>query len=436
VTAFNRTRFALLHEKHLPWGESLSCAQIQHESRRHMNLKDLIEKRNKAMTDAAAVINKENVTTEDRSTFDRMIADADVMSSDITRMQAVDKFNAEQRSSTRPPRDGFGNDDKSEETVKNQKRAFTQWMRTGQVSAENRQFIRTQEQRDLGVGAISGPITGGNLLVPTGFDPTFHSALKSYGQLVDAVYTLNTGGGGPIDVATENDTANGLTLISEATAVTELDPTVAGFQSLTDTATSGLVSISNQLLQDSQFDLDSWIQNKLAARYYRGFANWISLGNGSNVAALGSTLGITTGTPTGVTYTELAELYGSLDSAYLPNASFVMSSATRAFLMGIVATTGQPILQPDANGTPFNAIFGRPIVIDENRPALAGTNKAILFGDLKAGYTARKAGDFGIKRLSELLALKNETGFVLFCRVGGYNTDAGTHPLRALVQHA
>jgi HK97 family phage major capsid protein len=125
------------------------------------------------------------------------------------------------------------------------------------------------------------------VLVPTGFDPTFHSALKSYGQLVDAVYTLTTGGGGPIDVATENDTAQGLTLISEATAVAENDPAVAGFQSFTDTATSGLVSISNQLLQDSQFDLDSWISNKLAGRYYRGFANWISLGNGSNVSALG-----------------------------------------------------------------------------------------------------------------------------------------------------
>lgn len=75
--------------------------------------------------------------------------------------------------------------------------------------------------------------------------------------------------------------------------------------------------------------------------------------------------------------------------------------------------TTQPILQEDVNGNPLSAIFGRPIVIDESRSAIAATNKAILFGDLKAGYTARKAGDFGIKPLSELLAPKNETGFVL-----------------------
>jgi HK97 family phage major capsid protein len=400
-----------------------------------MDIKVITEKRNKLMVDAQAIITKETVTTEDRSNFDNMIADADVLSADLTRMQAVENFNKEQNRSTRPPRAGFGNDDKSEATVQSQKRAFTEWMRTGQVSAENRQYLRT-EQRDLGVSTPGGAITGGNVLVPTGFDPTFHSALKSYGQLVDAVYTLNTGGGGPIDVALENDTANGLTLVSEAVAVTELDPSVSGFQSFTDTATSGLVAISNQLLQDAQFDLDSWIQNKLAGRYYRGFANWISLGNGSNVTALGSTLGATSASPTAVVYQDLAALFGSLDNLYVQNASWVMSSATRANLMGLISTTGQPILQTDVAGNPFNAIFGRPIVIDESRPAIAATNKAILLGDLKSGYTARKAGDFGIKRLSELLALKDETGFVLFCRVGGYNTDAGTHPVRSLVQHA
>jgi HK97 family phage major capsid protein len=68
--------------------------------------------------------------------------------------------------------------------------------------------------------------------------------------------------------------------------------------------------------------------------------------------------------------------------------------------------------------------------------AVASTNKAILFGDLKSGYIARKAGDFGIKRLSESLALNDETGFVLFCRVGGYSVDAGTHPIRTLTQPA
>jgi HK97 family phage major capsid protein len=165
----------------------LSCAQISTRKQNFMNTQDLIEKRNKLMTDASAIATKGNLTTEDRSKFDTMIADAKVMDEDITRMQAVDKFNAEQRATTRPPRAGFGNDDQTEESIKNQKRAFKEWFRTGQVSAENRGFIRTEEQRDLGVSTPSGSITGGNVLVPTGFDPVLHTAMKNYGQLVGAV---------------------------------------------------------------------------------------------------------------------------------------------------------------------------------------------------------------------------------------------------------
>lgn len=402
-----------------------------------MNIQETTEKRNKLMVDAQALITKETVTTEDRSNFDKMIADSDLLTADITRKQAVETFNKEQQRSTRPPRAGFGNDDKSEETIKNQKRAFKEWFRTGQVSAENRAFIRTEEQRDLGVGAISAPITGGNVLVPTGFDPILHNALKNYGQIVGAVGQLTTSSGGPIQVATANDTTKGMTVIGEATAVSENDPAFAGFTSNTDTLTSGVVKISNQLLQDAEFDLDSWIQNTFGTRYYRGLAQMIAQGNSSNIAALSATLGATTATAGVIVYEDLVNLYGSLDAAYAQNASFVMTSTTRANLMGLISTTGQPILQTDpVSSQPFSSLFGRPIVISEYQQPIAAGDAPILFGDLKEAYVLRQAGGFAIKRLDQLFALTNETGYVLFARAGGYNVDSGTHPVRSLVMHA
>jgi HK97 family phage major capsid protein len=365
-----------------------------------------------------------------------MILDADGLTADLTRMKAIEDFNSEQRSTQRPPRAGFGNEDHTEETATNQKRAFKEWFRTGQVSSENRAFLRTEEQRDLGAGTISGPITGGNVIVPTGFDPTFHAAMKNYGQLADAVGQLSTASGGPLLVAAENDTAQGLTLVGEAVAATETDPTVSGQTSYTDTLTSGLVKISNQLLVDAEFDLDSWIQNKFGLRYYRGLTQMITQGNSSNIPALASALGATSASPTAITYTDIVALYGSLDAAYVQGASWVMTTATRAALMGLISTTGQPILQTDVSGNPFSSIFGRPIVISEFSPAIGATNKPILFGDLKAAYVLRKAGGFAIKRLDQLFALTNETGYVLFARAGGYNVTPGTVPVRSLTMHA
>jgi hypothetical protein len=57
------------------------------------------------------------------------------------------------------------------------------------------------------------------------------------------------------------------------------------------------------------------------------------------------------------------------------------------------------IVQTKVGVNPFNASFGRPIVIDESRPAIAAPNKAILFGDLKSAYTARQVS--GVSELSE-----------------------------------
>ena len=84
---------------------------------------------------------------------------------------------------------------------------------------------------------------------------------------------------------------------------------------------------------------------------------------------------------------------------------------------------------------PFSAIFGRPIVISEYQQAIAATNAPILFGDL-SNYILRQAGGFAIKRLTELYAATNETGYILYARAGGYNVDAGTHPVRSLTMHA
>jgi hypothetical protein len=43
--------------------------------------------------------------------------------------------------------------------------------------------------------------------------------------------------------------------------------------------------------------------------------------------------------------------------------------------MGIISTTGQPILQTDVAGNPFNAIFGRPIVISEYQESITAGSR-------------------------------------------------------------
>ena len=386
----------------------------------------------------AQTISLAGFTTESREKFDRVMTDANALFADIQRSEQVEKAVSEMRNTVTPPR-SLSNE--IEPDFKLQKRALQHYMLTGQVAPEFRGAVKGfHEQRDLGTGTDSGIFNGdAGVTVPTGFNDVLNNALLSYGQIASAVGQMHSSDGRSIIIPGANDTGNSVTVIGQGAANSEVDPTFVSLTSLVDTLTSGTVTISNELLQDSAFDLASWIQTQFGTRLARGLAAFVVNGNSSNITALTATSGATSAAPTAITYTDLATLGASVDNAYgygNPNAKWVMNSATRGNLVGQVSTTGTPILQPSVQGTPFSSLLGKDIVIAEAMPSIAATHKAVYFGDLSQ-YTLRSAG-VGIKRLNELLALQNLTSFVLYARYGGFNNPLGSGiaPVKALTQHA
>ncbi|HZL51590.1 MAG TPA: phage major capsid protein [Terracidiphilus sp.] len=127
----------------------------------------------------------------------------------------------------------------------------------------------------------------------------------------------------------------------------------------------------------------------------------------------------------------------ALDPAYIDNSSWVFNSTTRAALMGVVDSLGRPLFQPSPNAGAFDMLLGRPVVLNQYQPNATAGLKAVLFGDFSSGYTFRQVqGDLSILRLNERYADTGEVGFIGYARIGGFSTDAGTHPIVALQQHA
>ncbi|HMH14680.1 MAG TPA: phage major capsid protein [Edaphobacter sp.] len=341
-----------------------------------------------------------------------------------------DEITAQEIRSQRPPRSqpGVSNDERFEL----EKRAMRDFVIHGKVS----------ENRDLGVSTPSGSITGGSQLVAPAFSPILTQAQLAYGGVVNIVNQRQTETGASMKVSLVNDTANGLTTWGEDTAATETDPVLSTITSNTDKYTTGAILVTIEELQDSYFDLDAFIRDAFGQRLYRGLAKNISQGSGSFGSYFaGATSGATSAGPTAVTYADLLALYGSLDPAYLPNATWTMNAATRTALLGVVDTTGRPLFQPalsapngaDALGT----LLGHPVVLDQYAPNIAATNKPIAFGDFKSGYTLRNVGEFSIARDPyTYLISKGAVGFIGYGRGGSYSTDAGTHPIKYLTMHA
>ena len=108
-----------------------------------MIIKDLQEKRNKLVADAQKLVLSKDFDTEKRAQADAMLAESDVISADIARLQKIEAVEAEQRNANRPARGPIESTDAAVETAKREMRDF---LVSGKVT----------EKRDLGVGRSGG----------------------------------------------------------------------------------------------------------------------------------------------------------------------------------------------------------------------------------------------------------------------------------------
>ncbi|WP_213805752.1 phage major capsid protein [Granulicella sp. dw_53] len=399
-----------------------------------MNLKDMQEQRTKLISDAQKIVLQDSVTTEQRAEAEAMLVDVDKLEADINLVQKLEKLEAETRATTRPsrPTPGAVASDREERDGLAAK-AFEKYIRYGasELTHEDRSALR--EKRDL-------TTTNAAYTIPQQFLGTLIDAQKMVGNTVSIVgKKVTNNNGAPIKVSFSNDVGNTLTTMTgENTVVTESDPSFSGLIMQTDTLAT-MVKVSIQELEDSYFDLNSWLRDKFALRYYRGLETLITAGNGSNIASIvaGATLGATTVAANGPTFDDFTAIYGALDPAYENSASWVMSSTTRAYIMGLKDTLNRPLFIPNPSSGVLDTILGRPVVLNQALSvATTAAATGILYGDFSQGYLLRTDGDLAIRRLDERFADALEVGFLAYARVGGVSTDAGTHPILKLVTHA
>lgn len=301
-----------------------------------MELIQLKEKRNKLLTEMQQLALK-GFTTESRAQFDAMDRDVRAVEEDITRAERVASFDREQNSFTRVPRPGVNNSGSLESMSADEKRS--------RVNKAFRSYIQhgyngmNQEHRDLLTTGSAGA------LIPQEFFPVLTEALKFYGPIVNELkQRVTPGSAQPLKISLTNDTVNSLTLIGEGTTISEADPTFQSRIVGADLLSSGLVKVSVQELEDSSFDLSEWLREAFSIRYGRGIENAATnavdgggnpLPNFTSLTSIAQVVATTAALASGIGWSDLTNLYSGLDVAYLPNAKWSMSPATRNYLVGL-----------------------------------------------------------------------------------------------------
>lgn len=408
----------------------------------------LIDKRATAWHEYQEVLTRATdagFSAEDRATLDRMDEDLRNLGSDIERLNAAAateaKFNAVDRSVLPAGPGAPGTDTRTQDDYDV---AFGAFLRAGingiepeQRSAMVASFVPSSELRAQGVATNSA----GGYFVPQGFRAKVVETMKAWGQVANVAEVITTDSGQTLPWPTNDDTANEGAILAENTAVTEQDVTLGQAQLGAYMYTSKLVRVSFQLLQDSAFDLDTWLPRKLGERLARITNRHQTVGTGTaqplgiqTNAVSGVTLG--TGNTTTATYDGYIDLIHSVDPAYRQSgrAQFMLHDNALAAARKIKDSQLRPLWEPSLQAGVPDTLFGYALTINQHMPTPAASTKSVLFGDFFSAYVIRQVLGIQMLRLEERYADFLQVGFLAFLRTDATVQDAAAY--KAMTQSA
>lgn len=303
--------------------------------------------------------------------------------------------------------------------------AFNQYLRMGDAIAPELRAMLV-ERRAQGVDIDSA----GGFLVPEEFRAKMIETLKQFGGFRTLAEGITTTNGAAMLYPTVNTTNQVGMILAENTTAPEEDISFGQKEIGSYTYTSKLLRVSRQLLQDSAFDLDSWLPGKLGERIARAQApHWI-VGTDVNqpqgvVTGRDLTKDVDLAVAGTITGDDIIDLSYRPDIAYRGNAWFVMNDSVAASIRKLKDGDGRYLWEMSYTAGQPDRLFGYPIMIDNAMPAKSATvgEAQILFGDFSRGYLIRDVAGAVVMRLVERFAELNQVGFIGFTRADGMVQD-------------
>ena len=263
-----------------------------------------------------------------------------------------------------------------------------------------------------------GTDSEGGYLVPDEFEHTLIQALEEENVIRAHAHVITTSSGThKIPVVASKGEAN---WIDEKGAYPEDDDTFS--QVNIDAHKVGtIIKVSEELLNDSAFDLESYFSSEFARRIGDKEEEAFISGDGSakpTGIVNSATVGVTAASATDITADEIIDLFYSLKAPYRKNAIWVMNDSTVKVIRKLKDGNGQYIWQPALKDGDYDTLLGRPVFTSAYAPAIAAKAKPVIFGDLSFYWIGDRQG-VTFKRLNERYADVGQVGFLASKRLDG-----------------
>ncbi len=379
---------------------------------------ELREKRAKAWEAAKAFLDSKRgadglLAAEDVAAYEKMEADVVNLGKEIDRLERQAALDAEMSKPLNKPLSGKPGAASGEE-------------KTGRASAEyRRSFWNAMRSKLPSYGVMDalqvGTDSEGGYLVPDEFERILVEALEEQNIFRVLAHVIQTSSGDrKIPVVASKGTAS---WVDEEGAIPESDDSF-GQVSIGAYKLGTMIKVSEELLNDSVFDLESYISREFARRIgnKEEEAFFTGDGKGKPLGVLadtgGAEVGVTAAAVGAFTADEVFDLFYSLKAPYRKSAVFLMNDASVKALRKLKDSNGQYLWQPSLTAATPDTLMGRPVYTSAFMPAVAAGAKSILFGDLSYYWVADRQGR-SFRRLGELYAPTGQVGFLATQRVDG-----------------
>ncbi len=358
--------------------------------------------------------------------YNKMAADVKALGDEITRLEDQMEMDAKLAAATSAP---VHADPKA-----SQKKSAAAPTATAEYNAAFWNLMRGNNSMEVRDALSVGVNENGGYTVPDEFERHLLQALEENNIFRSLAHTIRTNSGTrTIPIATDGGSAS---WIEEGAAIQESDMSFS-VETLSAYKLGCMVKVSNELLNDSAFDIAAYIAQRFGVRFGNAEEDAFINGTGPSanpgvtpsqptgiLTSVTATAGNTTADASTVTFDNIYKLYYSLKSPYRRKAAFLCNETLLLQLMLLKDGNGNYIWKPGLEVGKPDTILGRPIHTSGYMPAITGTaaqdknKKILLFGDFSYYWIADRQNRT-LKRLNELYAVTDQVGFIGTQRVDG-----------------
>ena len=350
------------------------------------------------------------LSAEDDATYSRMESEITDLGKEISRMERLEAMDKEMSRATSTPLTAKPEAPKAE-------------TKSGRASDAYKDAFwnhaRKRDSYEIRNALQVGTDTEGGYLVPDTFEKKLITTLEEENAIRKHAHVFTTSSGShKIPVVSTRGTA---AWVDEEGQIPESDDAF-GQQLIGAHKISTLIKVSEELLNDSAFDLENYFATEFARRIGNAEEAAFLTGNGSGkptgiLADIGGAeIGVTAASETAITADEIIDLFYSLKSPYRKKAIWVLNDRTIKAIRKLKDSNGQYLWQPALHEGEYDTILGKRIYTSPFAPEIGAGAKTIAFGDFSYYWIGDRQG-VAFKRLNERYAETGQVGFLASKRV-------------------